>query len=138
MGMRASDVSFLRREILPILERAAAISPEAGKAAEHLTARLEQLPTENPEGFALVEWSTQPLRLHVDGHQVPFLEASRLEDDRISVTLDHRFGIITTEEELARWAWFLSRGMGVAAERTAHGDRPFLLYTTNPESPAST
>lgn len=133
MGMRASDVTFLRREIVPILERAAVISPDAREAADMLTERLSKLPEDAPPSIELIEWHRRPLRLHVYGVEIPFLEASRITDadgnEIIDLTIDRRFGHTTTEEELHRWAWFLSRCMQVAAERSAHGERPFLFYT---------
>jgi hypothetical protein len=128
MGMRRSDATFLSRDILPILRRAASISPDAEAAAEMLTERLAE-PYED-EDYAvthveLVEWAVRPLRLMVDGQEVPFIDGMRLDDGSVSLTLDRRFGIVTTEDELNRWAWFVARCMLVAAQRSAHGDRWF-------------
>ena len=44
----------------------------------------------------------------------------------MSLLLDNRFGMDTTEEELARWAPFLANAMAVSAGRTSHGERSYL------------
>lgn len=59
----------------------------------------------------------------VDDYPLPYIERYPGErpDGGISLTLDGRFGLDTTEEECARWLPFLANAMAVAAGRTSHG-----------------
>lgn len=128
--MRNSDVSFLRRQVLPILERAGAISDEARAAHEELCDRIGSTGDDpTPPVFELTDVSpvdVTPLRFAVGGVEVPYIEAVRGNDGRISLVLDHRLGITTTEDELGRWAWFLANAMAVAGGRTSHGANSWL------------
>lgn len=51
----------------------------------------------------------------IDGRQVPYLDAHLLPGGRISLTLDHRFGLDLTVEEAERVIPFLADCIAVAA-----------------------
>ena len=58
--------------------------------------------------------------VEVDGYPVPYIEAGE-SGNAVSLILDSRFGIDTSQEELERWLPFLANAMAVAAGRTSHG-----------------
>lgn len=136
MGMRSSDATFLRREVIPLLSRTAAISPEAAAVVEALSDRIERAawPDHDRPAEPVVSWyDTSPelmqSNLIVDDWPIPYIRASRGRDwpeGAVSLTLDHRYGMDTTEEELARWAPFLANAMAVSAGRTSHGANSFI------------
>jgi hypothetical protein len=143
MTMRRSDSTFLRREVLPVLQRASALSPDAAGAAERLAQRLAeesaQLEPDQP-GWSLNRWhrlhtetgdrAGWHVTLEVDGHEVPYLHGVYYDEGEhagfVRLTLDRRFGLDTTVEGLGEWAWFLANAMAVSAGRTSHGENSYV------------
>lgn len=130
MTMRSSDATFLRREVLPILDRASVLSPDAKAAHDRLTERLEH---ENhdpePPAWEIVPYGRghlEELRVAVDGSRLPYIDACREQDGSVYLLLDGRMAITTTEDELSRWLWFLANAMAVAGGRTCHGSGSYL------------
>jgi hypothetical protein len=139
MTMRSSDATFLRREVLPILDRASILSPDAKAAHDRLTERLEHEDHDpEPPAWEVVPCRTihgEELRLAVDGIRLPYIEAWRQDWqdkpgvdplDAITLLLDGRMSITVTEKELGRWLWFLANAMAVAGGRTCHGAHSYL------------
>lgn len=57
----------------------------------------------------------------VEGQSIPGIKVYETDDGQLSVTLDGRFGVTTTRDELERWAWFIANAMAVAAGYTCFG-----------------
>lgn len=140
--MRHSDATFLRREVLPFLFRLTGVIPDAQSVADAVAERLHD---EDPPDTALHaerftnRWhqvfteTGDPagwhVTLQVDGQEVPYITGFEHEGEhagRVSLTLDGRFGMDTTVEELGRWAWFMANAMAVSAGRTSHGPNSYV------------
>lgn len=131
MGMRNSDATFLRREIEPILERAAHLSPEAGDALGQLRERIEHADEAQDLNalygvkFLLIGGSLHEVL--VDEHMLPYITAHITEDGQVDLSLDQRFGLTEANQETARkWLWFMAQAMAVAAGRTSHGENSYV------------
>lgn len=61
--------------------------------------------------------------LTVDGYQVPYIQASKLEtgDYQWTLRLDRRYAIDCTDLEMRKWLWFIADAMAVAAGYSSHG-----------------
>lgn len=141
MGMRSSDVTFLRREILPILAKTAELSPEAAEAKERLLERLaDTRPADDITTFGFNRWhrvfteTGDPAGWHitlmVDDHEVPYIHGVLFDEGEhggfVHLILDSRFGLDTSVEELEQWAPFLANAMAVSAGRTSHGPNSYV------------
>ncbi|RZO83015.1 MAG: hypothetical protein EVA65_15860 [Oceanococcus sp.] len=61
-------------------------------------------------------------RLVIDGYEVPMIRLQPRDDGKWALSLDERFGIDATEEELDRWGWFVANAMAIAAGWSCHGE----------------
>jgi hypothetical protein len=61
-------------------------------------------------------------KLLVEGCIVPYLTATKNNNGDWNLTLDERYGITATEEEVGKWLWFLAYAMAVAAGYTCFGE----------------
>lgn len=63
--------------------------------------------------------------LVVEGYQLPDIKVTRsldmAHDGMVSVTLDQRFTIDTTDEQIYTWGWLLANAMAWGAGFTAFG-----------------
>jgi hypothetical protein len=66
--------------------------------------------------FALPEY-----RLTVGGYKVPYIMGKKNKDGTWFLSLDGRFGIDTTEEEISKWIWFVANAMAIAAGYSCFG-----------------
>lgn len=60
-------------------------------------------------------------QLVVNGYVVPYVRAGFHKGGRATLSLDHRFGIEGTADEVRRWAEFLSHALAVAHGYSCHG-----------------
>lgn len=60
----------------------------------------------------------------IDGFKVPFLAVIPVDDDRVEVVLDQRFGLDSSvdRDEFNRWAPLLANAMAIAAGYSCHGE----------------
>lgn len=70
-------------------------------------------------GQFIGEW-----RISVDGYRVPYVSAYLCEgtENVWNLSLDERFGITATQEEIEKWMWWILNAMAIAAGRTSFGE----------------
>jgi len=63
-------------------------------------------------------------RVTIGGYKVPYVNARLLDDGRVDVTIDRRFGMPdpVSREEFNRWIYILANAMAVAAGYSCHGE----------------
>lgn len=73
-------------------------------------------------------------RVTSNGYRVPYIHAFELEDGRVEIVVDHRFGLEgpISREEFDRWIPLLANAMAVAAGYSCHGENctPINPFTT--------
>ena len=65
---------------------------------------------------------TEEWRVTLDGYKVPSVTAIVREDGNVMLTLDHRFLIEGTQEECAKWLWFVATAMAIGAGYSCFGE----------------
>ena len=60
-------------------------------------------------------------RVRVGNFEVPYIEAHKTKDGW-SLTLDHRFGVDMSDDELQRFMWWIANAMAIAAGYTSFGE----------------
>jgi hypothetical protein len=83
---------------------------------------LEGTPSKN--GIEIHGPFVSEYRVTIDGYDVPYINARPLDDGRLYVTVDGRFGMDmpVSREEFDRWVHILANAMAVAAGYSAHGE----------------
>lgn len=67
---------------------------------------------------------TPEYRVTIDGYRVPHINARLLDDGRVDVTLDGRFGMPepVDRDEFDRWIYIVANAMAIAAGYSCHGE----------------
>ena len=57
----------------------------------------------------------QQFQVTLGGVVVPYLNAIKHKDNRVSVILDHRFSVLVTEDQMPHMVYMLANALAVAA-----------------------
>lgn len=140
MAMRNSDVTFLRREVVPLLTKAAHLTPEAADVLDRLNERINTVLEPEQATWSINRWfekhtitgdfSGWHCTLTYDGHEIPYIHGTYYDrgeyEGSVYLTLDNRYGLNTTVDELGDWIMFLANAMAVSAGRTSHGPNSYV------------
>lgn len=85
--------------------------------------------TEQPKSVEFVGPFVEQWKVIVGGYEIPKLSAIVQKDGDIMLTLDGRFGIDGTPEEMEKWLWIIANALAIGEGYSHYGaetkGRPF-------------